>query len=114
MAEATIAGGVHAAEFLVLLFGEFWLLAAQLALAHATAIPSRVRMRMRSVSNPAELGRILKNILPSGSWIIMADGELHLLALQLIGNVPGTGTELARRSGFGTARVSPLRNAAIA
>ena len=35
--------------------------------ARATAIPSRVRMRIRSLSNAANVARMLKNIFPIGS-----------------------------------------------
>ena len=62
---------MHAAEFPLLSVGQFGLLAAQFPLARVIAIPSRMRMRMRSASNSAKVLRILKNIFPiesPGSW----------------------------------------------
>ena len=58
---------MHAAEFPLLSVGQFGLLAAQFPPTRAIAIPSRVRMRMRSASNSAKVARILKNIFPIGS-----------------------------------------------
>ena len=58
---------MNAAEFPLLSVGQFGLLAAQFPLARAMAMPSRVRMRMRSVSNSAKVARILKNSFHMGS-----------------------------------------------
>ena len=59
---------------LVALLRAFWLLRlvgsgdlGRYALARATAIPSRVRILMRSASNSAKVARMLKNSLPIGS-----------------------------------------------
>ena len=57
---------MHAAEFPLLFFRQFGLFAAQFSLGAGMAMPSRVRIRMRSVSNPAKVARMLKNIFPIG------------------------------------------------
>ena len=65
IADRILARVVHAAQLLPLPIGQFG--PRSLPLAHAIAMPSRVRRRIRSVSNSAKVARMLKNILPIGS-----------------------------------------------
>ena len=58
-------------------------------LARAMAMPSRVRMRMRSVSNSAKMARILKNSFPMGSPGFVerpAEGQFYASFPKLIGD----------------------------
>ena len=57
-------------------------------LARAISIPSRVRKRMRSVSNSAKVARILKNIFPMGSGVVErpAEGQFHASFPKLVGD----------------------------
>ena len=58
---------MQAAELPLLSVDSLGCLPRNFPLARAMAIPSRVRMRMRSASNSAKVARILKNIFPVGS-----------------------------------------------
>ena len=55
IADGILAHGMHAAEFPLLSVGQLGCLARNFLLARAMAMPSRVRMRMRSASNSAKV-----------------------------------------------------------
>jgi len=95
----------------------FGCLLRSLPLARALAIPSRVRFRIRPASNSAKVARMLKNILPiasSGSWMLQPRASFTPLSCNRSAVYRASGTDLARRSSFGTTRVSPFRTAAMA
>ena len=68
VADAVVAGVVHAPQLAGLSGGEFRFLAAELALGAGDGHPLAGRMRIRSLSNSAKVARMLKNIFPMGSF----------------------------------------------
>jgi len=62
-----LASIVHLEQQAPLRLRQFWLLSLQSPLARATAIPSRVRMLIRSRSNPATMASTLNSSRPTGS-----------------------------------------------
>ena len=115
IADGIIAGGVHAAKLLLLLFGKLGLLASQLALGpdngHSLtgSHPDQVGLELGKGGQDVE-EHLAHRVL--GVMDGSAQGELHPLFLQLIGDVPGIGNRSGRRSSLGTTSVSPSRTAA--
>ena len=61
-------------------------------LARVMAMPSRVRMRMRSAANSAKVARILKNIFPHGIARVVerpAEGQFDAAFLKRVGDGAG-------------------------
>ena len=94
IANGIIAGGVHAAEFPLLLVGELGLLAPQLTLGPGDGHPftrahaDQVGLKLGKGGQDVE-ERLAHRV--GGVMDIATQGEFYALGLQLIGNVPGIG-----------------------
>ena len=93
------------------------LLTAQLPLAFATFIPSRVRSRIRSDSNSATIASTLNINLPTGSVGSYTDPPRLRRTCRVVSSLAmalASGSDRARRSSLVTTNVSPSRQAAKA
>ena len=95
----------------------FGCLPRSLPLARAMAIPSRVRILIRSASNFGEGGQNVEEHFAHRIGRIVdrrTQGELDALFRELPAIARASGTDRARRSSFGTISTSPSRTAASA
>ena len=114
IADGILAGGMHAAEFLLPSVAQFGLyLPRNSPLFRAMAMPARVRIRMRSASHSAKVARMrmLKNILPMGSYGLQTVRPRASCTPRTRSRSAMVGAGIRYGSGqaveFGTTRVSP-------